>query len=334
MINGLTLIHLNKEGALSGTLASFEQNLTSIQALEGAQVFILSTCQRTILFGYDQAPLNILSRTAISLGLSDEYFLGECEVMRLKEAYSFLLEVLLGLKSQVLGEYEIVGQFRRAYQQFATFTNLDTRLLGTLEKLLKDAKEIRSKHLMSIGQQSYASIARKLCQSKLENKTKLLVVGSGDLARDFLRIAVKKFDVTLTARNSERGIELANSYGAQFQSFKNLQDLAAPFAGIVNTVGADGLTLFDQEFFALWESLSQGQRLFIDLGAPSSISSTFGTSKGLYRLSDIFKLGEVFERETKQKISAARSAAELLASKRAKGHIEQVQAEWKEFNFA
>lgn len=331
MIESLTLIHLSKE---STPTSGLEEKLHSVQNSDGGRVFVLGTCQRTLLFGYGQRPLRTLTQVADTLGLEEDALLSDCDVHQGHSAYRFLLEVLLGLKSQVLGEYEIVGQFRRAYQRFCTLGNVHTPLLGALEKLLKDAKEIRSKHLLNIGQQSYAGITRKLCQSNLSAGSDLLIVGSGELAHEFLRIAVKKFNVTLTARNLERGEHLAQCYGVKFVPLTELSTFALQFKGIVNTVGAENLMLFGPEFFNQWQEVQTSEKLFIDLGAPSSIQTHLASAAGVYRLDDIFKLSEVFGEETRLKIAAAQSAAHELASKRAERHSDQVLPALEELNFA
>lgn len=303
-------------------------HLENVQATLGGSVFAMATCQRTILFGHGPAALDGLSSIARQAGVDEDALLGECDLHQGPHAYRFLLEVLLGLKSQVLGEYEIVGQFRKAYQDFAGEKDLQTGLLTLLEKLLKDAKEVRSKHLLNIGQQTYASITRRLCQTRIPAGSKILLVGSGELAHDFIRIATKKYDVTIMARNTVRAGELAELYGASALPLSKLPEVAHQYACIVNTIGVSDLTLFNQEFFELWGALHT-TKLFVDLGAPSSIQSNFTNEDALFRLGDIFKLSESVNAQTKAKLAAARSAAIQLAMKCAKRHSCEVPDNWE-----
>jgi glutamyl-tRNA reductase len=108
--------------------------------------FILKTCQRTVVLSYGNPPRNIPEI---------------CEVQNGKLAYQFLLETICGLKSKLIAENEIVGQFKNAYKNFVDNDSKQSELIPILEKLFKDAKEIRSKYLLGISQKTYASIARK-----------------------------------------------------------------------------------------------------------------------------------------------------------------------------
>ncbi len=330
MIESLNLIHLNKESTLAERIAP---HLEDLQQYLGGGVFAMATCQRTILFGHGPAALDGLGEIAKRAGVDEDALLGDCELHQGPHAYRFLLEVLLGLKSQVMGEYEIVGQFRKAYQDFSQTEGLQTGLLTLLEKLLKDAKEVRTKHLLNIGQQTYASITRRLCQSRIPAGGKLLLVGSGELAHDFIRIATKKYDVTIMARNTVRAGELAELYGARVAPLSELESMAHSFECIVNTIGVSDLILFDQNFFDRWTALHPAAnhgRLFVDLGSPSSVICNLSSDAALFRLSDIFKLSETVNAQTKAKISAAKSAAVQLAMKCAKRHSCEVPKNWEE----
>ena len=91
MIEKLRLIHLPADIPVSNTLDS---------------VFVLSTCQRTLLLGIDDSKNAAQRNQHILDDLSGE------------QAYGFLLETICGLKSQVLGEYEVVAQFKQAYTEY------------------------------------------------------------------------------------------------------------------------------------------------------------------------------------------------------------------------
>src|SRR5690606_32390758 len=113
-----------------------------------ARSFVLRTCQRTLVLAYDRSPFEDRAPVPHTL-LSGS------------DAYLFLLETICGLKSKLIGENEIVGQFKEAYKMYAQSTLKDTRLLAILEKLFKDAKDIRTQYLIGISQKTYASLTRK-----------------------------------------------------------------------------------------------------------------------------------------------------------------------------
>src|SRR3989338_2551264 len=91
-----------------------------------APYFVLKTCQRTLL---------------INLGENEVANLPKgCEKVLGTEAYQYLLEIICGLKSKLLGENEIVNQFKIAYKEYSQHPKRQTRLIVILEKLFKDSK--------------------------------------------------------------------------------------------------------------------------------------------------------------------------------------------------
>ena len=66
-------------------------------------------------------------------------------------AYMFLLETICGLKSRMLGENEIVSQFKEAFALYLAKEDKNPYIIQVFEKLFKDAKEIRTKYLDRIG---------------------------------------------------------------------------------------------------------------------------------------------------------------------------------------
>src|SRR5690606_6961240 len=129
-------------------------------------------------------------------------------------AYSFLLETICGLKSQVVGEYEIVAQFKQAYSEYVAKDQRDTVIMQVLEKLFQDAKTVRSGHLLEIGSHTYGGLARKLImRHSPKQKGRVLILGSGKLAEETLKLLTRKFDVYLSARNFDRVAHLHDTYG-------------------------------------------------------------------------------------------------------------------------
>lgn len=257
--------------------------------------FILTTCQRTIVLAMNHDPLRSNGKLP-----SHEMASGE-------DAYLFLLETICGLKSKLIGENEIVGQFKEAYKLYASTTLKDTKLLTVLEKLFKDAKDIRTQYLIGISQKTYASLTRRHFQRA--KALHVVIVGSGMLAEDLINQLKKKVRVSICARNSERVKELAQMHKISVIPWENRAELSSE-SYIANTIGS-GEILFTETFFKSWE-----KGLFVDLGSPSVIQTKLGISDGVIRLQDIFDEGAVVETLKEQQISLAREAMIQLTHKR------------------
>ncbi len=285
MINGLQLWNFS-----SGTHPEEELSGTT---------FVLKTCQRTMVLAYDCYPFVSKDLPEHSLQTADE-------------AYLFLLETICGLKSKLIGENEIVGQFKEAYKIYAQSTLKDTKLLHILEKLFKDAKDIRTQYLIGISQKTYASLTRRHLIQKAK-ADHVVVIGSGALAEDLINQFKKKAQVSICARNETRVTELARQHNLNIIPWSG-RDTLVNQAYIANTVGTDTI-LFDEDFFTEWARLNPS-RLFVDLGSPSVIHTDLTLEEGIVRLDDIFNEGAIVEGQKQVQIQLARAAMQEITLKR------------------
>lgn len=260
--------------------------------------FVLSTCQRTLVLSFNDP--------------FEKIALPPFELKTGQEAYYFLLETICGLKSKLIGENEIVGQFKDAYKLYAESDRKNTSLLLIIEKLFKDAKDIRTQYLIGISQKTYASLTRRHLIQRMK-ADHVVVLGSGALAEDLINQFKKKATVSICARNTFRVNELAREHGLKVIPWEKRFDLHQE-AFIANTIGHDEV-IWDAEFFKKWAQLNPS-RLFVDLGSPSVISTPLTFEEGVVRLDDIFNEGAVVEEHKRAQINLARVAMQSITEKR------------------
>jgi glutamyl-tRNA reductase len=270
------------------------------QLKPGMNPFIMSTCQRTLIVHYGKDPM-----LPITAG---EKF--ECKIGN--DAYAYLLEIICGLKSKMVGENEIVGQFKQAYKSYVQYDQKNSKLLAIIEKLFKDAKEIRSNYLLGLSQKTYSSIARKHIVSK-HKADSVLILGSGQLAEDLINQFKKKINVFISARNQEKVLELASEHNIEIIPWGD-EEMLKKFPYIANSIGFKG-TLLDEDFFHRW-SRKHDRKLFVDLGSPSAIETQLNYNQGVMKLDDVFEEGAVHETHKKQQIEKARMALDGIVEKR------------------
>ena len=148
-----------------------------------------TTCMRQIAFlknwELDDAKTQITE--------SDEVFEGY-------NALQFLIQVVCGLQSTLIGETEVHGQFKKFVLEHPELKSLG-------EAVLVAAKKIRTEHLTDLGSQSYGSFIRK----KVFNGS-ISIVGAGMLTQEILPWLKKVSRVDLHVRNPEK----AQALKAQF----------------------------------------------------------------------------------------------------------------------
>src|SRR2546423_7929641 len=160
------------------------------------------TCLRRILF------LNRFENSAL-IEAAENSVLGSVEVYRGREAYGFMLEVICGLNSPLLGETAVMGQFKE-FSSHAKFPNIPWGwfLRQFNANVLVDAKRVRHDHLQGIGSQSYGSLVRQY----VKGMPTVAVLGAGKLARGILPWLIGKTSARLFYRNWQHAKDLLNEY--------------------------------------------------------------------------------------------------------------------------
>lgn len=159
-------------------------------APEGGAWVVWKTCLRQIY----------LSRRPVGSATIDFPLLQGDEVFYEADAYRFLLEVLCGLHSRVLGENEIVSQFKKRFfeEELPSEVSGDFRKLA--QSLLADMKQVRREHPLNLGAHSYGSYCRK----ETERDSRITIVGTGELTLSILPWISKKSEIQILYR-SEKG---------------------------------------------------------------------------------------------------------------------------------
>ncbi len=117
-------------------------------------------------------------------------------------AYCFLLEVICGLHSPVIGETEVFGQFKN----YVEHENRSNSLAGfqfrqLLSQLVTDAKIVRKGHLIGLGSQSYGSVVRRYALQA----SAIHFLGAGSLVKDILPWVQKsEADIHIHSRNPQK----------------------------------------------------------------------------------------------------------------------------------
>lgn len=158
------------------------------------------------------------------------------EVYTGAHAYKFLLEIICGLRSPLVGETAVMGQFRG----FCATARFPSSAWGWFLRqftadLLVDAKHVRYRHLEGLGTQSYGGLVRR----HLKAVSSVFVLGAGQLAQEILPWLIGKTEVTVFYRDAVRAARFSEDYpqvrfsqfnlsGAQMEDGETAIVLAAP----------------------------------------------------------------------------------------------------------
>ncbi len=183
------------------------------------EIVLLSTCNRVEIYGTTrQATGHIKSLLQLLCAepreLDDYIYVREDA-----DAVRHLLRVAPGLDSLVLGETEITGQIKNAYE-IARNAGLTGRVLNRLfQRAFQATKEIRSRTAIGRGAVSIKSAAVELVEKTLGDLSRqsIMVIGAGQMAECCVRSLVKKGarSILIANRSFDRAIDLAVQCGGQ-----------------------------------------------------------------------------------------------------------------------
>jgi glutamyl-tRNA reductase len=283
----------------------------------------LSTCNRTELYLYATDPvdaesqaLSALSRTA---DIRPTELVSHLYSFRGAETADQLFRVTAGLESMIVGEAEIQGQVKRAYElalvEDATGPVLNRLFRGALGA----GKRARTETALSVGALSVPQVAVELAQrtlGDLESRS-VLVIGAGETAELTARaLAARGVDAVFIAnRHYDRAIGLAQRFGGSAVRFEELPSLLE-VADIVVSSTSSPHHVVERDELELVMAVRHGRPLLMmDLAVPRDIGPACREVPGV-TVHDMDDLQSLVERNATSRQGEARKAEKILRAER------------------
>lgn len=292
------------------------------------EAVLLSTCNRTELYyvaGRGETRVRdifvqkLCERTAISEVQATAFFYHEHE----RAAVEHLFRVSASLDSMILGEPQIQGQVRNAYDVACASANGKKRVGPVLTRLFETAisvgGRVRSQTALGTGAASVPSaavdLARKIFGS-LKGKT-AAVLGTGEMSQVALECLIGEgvSEATLVSRTSERARTVAEARGAAASSHENLPALLETVDIIVTATAAPHAILTAE---AARKALPRGRRhplLIVDIALPRDVEPAVGEIENvfLYNLDDLQQVVDSTIARRKGEVPVAESIVQEAA---------------------
>jgi glutamyl-tRNA reductase len=194
------------------------------------EAVLLSTCNRVEVYGVSSDP-------EPSVGILDEFFAGLCRSADAKtslyrkrglEAVRHVFSVASGLDSMVVGESEVLGQVRAAYEA-AVSGGTTGKLTNVLfQRALFVGKKVRTETGISKGATSIASVGVGLAQrifGSLADR-RVLILGAGKVAESAARrlLAQETSSIAVINRTHAKAVELARMFQGEVAPFESLPE--------------------------------------------------------------------------------------------------------------
>ncbi len=322
----LVALAFTHRGAASGARESLaavpaERVLAELKSRGVSEAVVVSTCNRFELYAAGR-PGEVPSAGELLAALEDLAGVraaAEAETREDREAVSHLFAVAAGMDSLVVGETEILGQVKTAYETAKGAGMTGKRLNVLFQRALYVGKKVRSETAIASGSGSVPSVAVQLAESifgRLEGKA-ALILGAGAMAELAAKHLVARGVGRLSVAN--RTWERAYTLAARFQGEAvRWEEFPAELerADVVIASTGSPAAVITRAMIAEAARRRGGRSLFlIDIAMPRDVEESAHDLDGvyLYRLEDLESIVARNMAQRAEAVAAARAIVEAKA---------------------
>lgn len=278
------------------------------------EAVILSTCNRVELY----AATTLEPRRAF---LEMRQFLVRChdyhdpltdELYLLAEPQSIehLFRVACGLDSMVLGETEILGQLKKAYDFALQHGHTGSVLNKAFQKAFNVAKHVRTETNIQRGSISVGSVAVELAEKIFSSLTHrhVMVIGAGETSEKTARALLSRGarSIIVSNRSYERAEALATELGGTAMHFEEWSKAFTDVDIVISSTSAPHYVLDRPKLEPLMHLRRNRPLLLIDIAVPRDIDPqvNFLDNVYLYNIDDLQAIADDYLQQRKQEIAA------------------------------
>lgn len=295
---------------------------------------ILSTCNRVEIY----AATSTEPRQAFA---AMQEFLVRChdyrdpltdEIYKLCEPQSVehLFKVACGLDSMVLGETEILGQLKKAYELAFRHNHTGSRLNKAFQKAFNVAKHIRTETNIQRGSVSVGSVAVELAErifNSLEAR-QVMVIGAGETSEKTARALLSRGarSIIVSNRSQERALALAAELGGRAVHFEEWAEEFQKIDIVISSTSAPHYVLDRAKLEPLMKRRHNKPLLLIDIAVPRDIEPevNFLENVYLYNIDDLQAIADDYLKQRQDELTRCEAiirekAKALLGAKQPPG---------------
>lgn len=242
--------------------------------------FVLSTCNRTEIYGISNQPNELIELLCLHTQGTVHDFKEHGYIYQGLQAIEHLFKVAAGLDSQIIGDYEILSQLKQA----ANFARQQSSMNSFIERVINFAiassKQIKTDTHLSSGTVSVSYAAIEIIKEKVHDLSdkNILLVGMGKFGNHIaknLKNYLPGCSISFCNRTDDKAVTLAEAYGANFIPYSNLYDAADKFDIIIVSAAAENFVISLPHF------RTSKSRLILDLSIPQNVDPAVKNIQGI-----------------------------------------------------
>lgn len=265
---------------------------------------LLSTCNRIEVYAYAErfhgGYADVRELIARHSGLPPETVGDELYAHHDADAVRHLFAVAAGLDSVVVGEHEVLGQVRDAWQAARSEGTVGAVLEPLFRRAVETGKRARTETGIARGIASLSHAAVALAAERLGGLTgsRVLVLGAGEVSTGTLKSLADAHpdDIAVASRTPERAVAAAQLCGGRAVALAELDTALASADVAITTTGATEIVLEHSDIDAVMARRAGAELLIVDVAVPRDVDPAARELPGVTLL-DMDDLGEFVERE-------------------------------------
>jgi glutamyl-tRNA reductase len=227
-----------------------------------------------------------------------------------------LFRVASGLDSMVVGESEIFGQAKKAYESARTSGAVGPYLHRLFQRAFRVAKQVRTYTDVARGAVSVGSIAVELAQrifGKL-SECKVLVLGAGETSERTTRAFISRgvIDLRVSNRSLDRARELAQAVGGHAIPFEDWPAQCREIDILLTSTASEAPLLTAEVLAPMLRQRLYRPLFIIDIAVPRDVDPSVNELEGVY-LYDIDSIRSVAEQSLELRRQQVEAAEAIIA---------------------
>ena len=242
--------------------------------------FVVSTCNRTEFYGFANSADEMIEQYCRFTEGDVEEFRSFVSVKEGRDAVEHLFRVSSGLESQILGDFDIIGQIKIWFSRFKKLGTSNAFLERLVNTAIQISKRVKNETLLSNGSASVAFSAVNFIlnsQKDLASKN-ILLYGLGKIGRNTCANLVKHAEgskITIINRTREKADVLGDKYEVTVKDHNELSTELAQTDILIVATGAHKHTV-TEEMIPFDQPMT-----IIDMSVPENVSHTLASRENI-----------------------------------------------------
>lgn len=209
---------------------------------------VISTCNRTELYGYADSAMTLVNLLCNQTQGTLEEFLEVAYLHKNDDAIAHLFKVGTGLDSQILGDFEIIGQLKLGFKKSKKLSMINPYMERLVNAVIQASKRIKNETEISSGATSvsFAAVQYIMARVPYVSEKNILLFGTGKIGRNTCENLIKHTKnehITLINRTKSKAEKIAGKFNLIVKDYADIQSEIAQTDVLVVATGAQQPTI-------------------------------------------------------------------------------------------